>query len=229
MNRPASISRVLRTHQQAQTNYDRMSRWYDLLSGWSESKYKHRGLALLDVREGERVLEIGFGTGECLSQLALLTGEVVGVDLSRGMGRVALEKMRIANFANPAKIICADSLNLPFHEGSFDAIFMSFTLELFDTPEIPLVLNECQRVLQAGGRICAVSLAKGDGWMVRLYEQFHDWLPRVVDCRPIYPRQVIEASGLEVSRVEVMNMFGLPVEIVLANRSKIKAASTIKQ
>ena len=228
--RSMEIHRVARTHQQARLSYDSLSRWYDLLSGASERKYKEKGLELLHVREGERVLEIGSGTGACLNRLSEAAGDqglVAGIDLSPGMLRVALRKLKPHRSLRPVRftktvrlagLVCSDALGLPFPAASFDALFLSFTLELFDTPEIPLALAECRRVLKAGGRLCVVSLAKKDTWVVRLYERIHDLWPAAVDCRPIYPAQALAEAGLHIEQVVEMLMFGLPVEVVLALR-----------
>jgi demethylmenaquinone methyltransferase/2-methoxy-6-polyprenyl-1,4-benzoquinol methylase len=97
---------------------------------------------------------------------------------------------------------------------------MSFTLELFDTPEIPHVLQECNRVLKPAGRLLVVCMTKTSppGMAVRVYEWFHDHMPDYADCRPIFAQSVIQQSGFTMESASLSSMWGLPVEIILARK-----------
>jgi ubiquinone/menaquinone biosynthesis C-methylase UbiE len=113
-----------------------------------------------------------------------------------------------------------DAVQLPFTNGEFDGVFMSFTLELFDSPEIPLLLEQCFNTLRPGGRLAVVSLIKKPGTAVKIYEWFHEKMPVAIDCRPIYAQSDLTAAGFDIKEVSTMSMWGLPVEIILAKKGE---------
>ncbi len=216
-----SVLPVSRTKQEARRFYDSISVFYDLLAGRFERSYAEAGLDRLSIRAGERVLEIGFGTGHCLRRIAQSikpNGRAYGVDLSLGMVEVTRRRLRRTSLTGIVELCCGDAQVLPFRAGVFDAVFMSFTLELFDTPDIPRVLAEMRRVLKPGGRLGAVSMSKeGEtGALLRLYEWAHTKWPAYVDCRPIWLGRALEAAGFRIYSKERASMFGLPGEIVVA-------------
>jgi ubiquinone/menaquinone biosynthesis C-methylase UbiE len=210
------VGRVKRAHAQARATYDRLSGVYDLLAGGSERRLLALGLRQLNPQAGEIVLEVGPGTGHGLASLARAvgpTGRVWGIDLSPRMCRAARDR------APQAGVCCGDAIELPFGPHTFDAILMCFTLELFDTPEIPAVLDECRRVLLANGRMCVVALSRRRVTaMVRVYEWAHTIWPAAIDCRPIDVQGAVEAAGMETVDARLLSMWGLPVEIVLARK-----------
>jgi ubiquinone/menaquinone biosynthesis C-methylase UbiE len=214
------VSRVVRSKEKARANYNRMSRWYDIVAGSSEKKYRDIGLQKLDAQPGERILEIGFGTGHCVLALARAVGEmgqVCGIDLSDGMLAMTQNRLRKAGLSDRVDLRVGDAAELPF-DGDFDGVFMSFTLELFDSPEIPLVLDQCYAALRPGGRIAVVALAKKPGTAVKIYEWFHEKMPVAVDCRPIYAQTDLTAAGFDIRDVSTLSMLGLPVEIIVAGK-----------
>ncbi len=202
--------------------YNRLSRWYDWLAGAGEARLRRLGLAALHLEPGENVLEVGCGTGQALALLAQdATGSrITGIDLSEGMLGVARSRLAKMGLAGRAGIIHGDALCLPFAGSAFDAIFLSFTLELFSRPDITRLLAECRRVLTGGGRVCAVALALPGkrSAMVALYSWFHRRFPDVVDCRPIPAAQWIAEEGFRVRSAIQQSLWGLPVEIVVAGK-----------
>jgi len=214
-----SITSVNRSEADAETYYSRLSSFYDLLAA-SEKKFIIRGLELLKPVSGETILEIGFGTGRAQLMIgkAVKTGLSAGVDLSEGMCRVAQKKAAAAGLSSRVSLIRNNSLPMPFSEGVMDGIFSSFTLELFDTPQIPEVLKEFKRVLKPGGRLVVVSLSKDQPlpWMGRLYEYLHTNYPRMLDCRPIPVKSIVSEGGFEINQTQEFSMWGIPVSIVKA-------------
>jgi len=217
------IQRVKRSKAQAQVSYDRLSRWYDTLAGSSEKRLIDAAVLKLAVRQGEQVLEIGFGTGHAILALGRSAGDsghVYGLDISAGMLRVAQERVDRAGLAGRVELRQGDATQLSFDAASLDAILMGFTLELFDTPEIPIVLGECRRVLRDGGRLCLVAMSKEGkaGLMLRLYEWAHNRFPRCVDCRPIYAQATVQQAGFRLLDTTIDSVWGLSVEIILARK-----------
>jgi demethylmenaquinone methyltransferase/2-methoxy-6-polyprenyl-1,4-benzoquinol methylase len=214
------VLRVYRTKAQAKKNYDKISHFYDCFAGGFESHYRNIGVEQLNIKGGETVLEIGFGTGHCLSQIAKFvgkTGMVYGVEISSGMMEEAKKRLEKAGLMDRVELYCGDAVKMPYNEHKFDAVFMSFTLELFDTPEIPIILNEIKRVLKSDGRLGVVSMSRegGNSILFKLYEWAHKKFPNYADCRPIYVEQSLKEAGFEIKNKNKVKVLGLPLEIVI--------------
>ena len=143
-------------------------------------------------------------------------GLIAMLGLALDLGLVYIERVRIKRAVDATTL--AGVVELPFEEDSLDGIFASFILELFDTPEIPRVLDESRRVLRFGGRICIVSLSKAGGrrWLRELYECGHRAFPGLVDCRPIFVQRSMQDAGFRIVDGTRTSVWGLPIDIVLA-------------
>ncbi len=198
--------------------YDRLSRRYDGVAEAWEHTSRRQGVEALDVSRGEKVLEIGYGTGHALEQLAGPGVRVCGIDLSEGMRAVARQRLVEAGLDNNVRLDLGDARALPYEEGHFDAAFMSFTLEHFGREDVPGTLGEASRVLRAGGRLGIVALAETDppALMTEIYTRLHERCPHLVDCCPIDVVGALRAAGFRIRETTGMSVGGLPVISVVA-------------
>ena len=204
--------------------YDRMSAAYDTFVGRLEGRYRDVGLAALAPIAGERILELGCGTGHALLALARAvgaTGRVTGVDLSSRMCALARTRIATSNVTCAVDVQHGDVTKLSASDHSVDAAFASFTLELLSADDISLALSELTRVLAPGGRLGVVSLALPESPTLgtKLYLLSHAWFPRFVDCRPIPGREILVEAGYDIERADTHSMWGLPVDCIVARRA----------
>ena len=215
------IAPVARSKAQARATYDRRSGSYERVEGRFERKSRIAGEQLLSVKSRECVLEIGSGPGASLAAFARATGTdgfVVGIDIAPRMHRVAADRLRGDQLSASVGCVVADGAHVPLRDRSVDAAFASFTLELFDTPELLTVLGELRRVLRPGGHVAIVSLITTEppALMERAYLVAHQLMPRLADCRPIPVTALVAEAGFDVTDQRRSDILGIPVIAAVA-------------
>ena len=210
------------------TFYNRISAYYDDLAHSSEQESTEKGWALLSVQEGERVLEIGFGTGHSLVEFAGKVGpegKVSGIDVSSGMRDVAEERLTKAGLIDRVTLDVGAVPPLSYEDDSFDAVFLSFTLELFPLDQMPEVLGEIRRVLAPGGRLGVVCMEaptekSRETFAEGTYVWMHRHFPHIVDCQPIAVSELLEEAGFAIQSKSDTDIWKLEVAMLVATVSE---------
>lgn len=209
--------------QTTQSFYDRISGAYDAISNSGEHDARVKGIEMLALQPGEAVLDIGFGTGSAISEMAPYLGDgdtICGIDISPGMKEVAEKKMAEKGVKQTVKLSVGDARKLPYEDGSFDAVYMSFTLELFPAEDIPKVLAEAKRVLKPGGRFGVVGMAsvkegEKESELEKTYKWMHRHFPHIVDCRPINVEGAVRDAGFDITNSQRIEIWTMPVACVV--------------
>ena len=118
-----------------------------------EGRFRKALVDFAGVKKGERVLDACCGTGTLtylLAERVGKTGAVTGIDLSRRLLEIAAKKAKDSLPLTFIQVSCAD---IPFPEGTFDKIFVSFGLHEVAEADRRNSLQEINRVLESDGSL----------------------------------------------------------------------------
>ncbi|NBW43113.1 MAG: bifunctional demethylmenaquinone methyltransferase/2-methoxy-6-polyprenyl-1,4-benzoquinol methylase UbiE [Sphingobacteriia bacterium] len=158
--------------EQVARMFDGISGRYDLLNRLLSMgiDIRWRRVALRMLRERglpARVLDVATGTADLALALAtdLPEAEVIGVDLSEGMLGVGRQKVERNGLRSRVRLEQADAENLPFEDGSFDAVTVAFGVRNFEN--LDKGLGELQRVLRPGGHLMVLEFSRPTSPLVK--------------------------------------------------------------
>jgi phosphatidylethanolamine/phosphatidyl-N-methylethanolamine N-methyltransferase len=129
--------------------YDKLAKVYDLIFGPTLHPGRLRAIQRMGIQPGERVLEVGVGTGINLP-LYPRNCTVTGIDFSSSMLEKARERAARKDIRN-VRLLQMDAADLKFADDSFDIVYAPYLISV--VPDPVRVAREMRRVCRPGGRI----------------------------------------------------------------------------
>lgn len=152
----------------------------------------------LRLRPGERVLDVGCGTGWSLPRLHASGGRVVGIEPSAPMRRRALARLERLSLAGVVDLDPRPYGSHADYEGLADAVLFSYSLSMI--PPFEDVLDRARKDLRPGGRIAVVDFLDARGPVGFGLRRSHVFLgkERLHTLRRLFPRhhEAIRSVGL---------------------------------
>ncbi|WP_224448001.1 methyltransferase domain-containing protein [Haloprofundus salilacus] len=143
---------ILEDKGRARLFYKYLSKVYDQVNPfiWNE-QMRTEALALLDIEQGDRVLDVGCGTGFGTEGLLQHTDDVHGLDQSVHQMEKAFQKF---GKRDKVKFYRGDAERLPFTDDSFDIVWSSGSIEYWPNPVDALA--EFRRIVKPGKQVLVV-------------------------------------------------------------------------
>jgi len=186
------------------TTYRRLSKSYDRFFGSVFEPGRESTVAKMACRAGDRVLEVGVGTGLSLDYYPDGV-EVVGIDVSAHMLEHA--KARVNGAADRITLQVMDGQSLDYADASFDKVAAMYVVSVAPDPE--QLVREMQRVCKPGGDLFIVNhFSRARGPMASL-ERMASPLSKKIGFRPSFPLDdFLQSTGLNVIDQQAVNAFG---------------------
>jgi len=201
--------------------YRRYARFYDVCFGAVFQPGRKAIVEKMDCRAGERILEVGVGTG---LSLPLYPGEVsvVGIDISPHMLDQARVRLARGGLRNAAELMVMDAENMAFGDDSFDKVVAMYVASV--VPHPARLVDEMRRVCKPGGRIFMVNHFHSHNPVLGGFERLLAPLSRHLGFRPDFSLdRFLGATGLEARSIRRVNLFEFSTMVEARNNKPTMA------
>lgn len=136
------------------SGYDLAAKGYDKKETWLNSFEQGKLASLIASASGQKVLDVGAGTGRLSLLFSRAGAKVTALDISAEMLKVLNKKNKRVT------TVVGDAENLPFPDSVFDMVVSAFVIVHLKDPR--LFFDEAYRVLKDGGRLVVTNINQKD-------------------------------------------------------------------
>jgi phosphatidylethanolamine/phosphatidyl-N-methylethanolamine N-methyltransferase len=192
------------TSETVQKAYRRYAKYYDFVFGNIFHPGRHTAIEHLHCESGDRVLEVGVGTGLSLG-LYPKDVKVVGIDLSKHMLAQAKVKVQEEQLGNVEELLQMDAQKMTFPDNSFDKVVAMYVATV--VPDVTQLMSEIRRVCKPGGTIIFLNHFQNKNLVVRQIESMIQPLAKYLGFHPDFPmEEFLDRTKFQVTTAVPVNL-----------------------
>lgn len=191
------------TTETVEKAYRSYAKYYDLVFGKVFHPGRHTAIEHLHCRPGERILEVGVGTGLSLPLYPNYV-KVVGIDLSEPMLSQAQQKVRDEKIETIEELIIMDAQNMTFPDNSFDKVVAMYLASV--VPDVEKLVQEIRRVCKPDGTIIFLNHFQNKNPLIRRAEAAIQPLAKHLGFHPDFPmEEFLQKTNFNVTTAVPVN------------------------